>query len=404
MSVTESESSEMSLGDALTYGQQLLSSNELDNAEDLYRQLFRAVPEHAEVTHMLGLVLLKKNRAEEASVLIEKSLQLNPAYLDANVNLGNTYLKLQFIERAEDQFRSALHIDPENTQALFGLASLLKNSQKTDEAVSCFKKILSLDPGHRAANTNLALLLVQEGREDEAQLSIRSWLKIEPDNESAKMLHASISGENVPDRAPDDYVRNMFDSSAADFDSHLEALDYRAPELADSVLKKLYPSSAALSVLDAGCGTGLCGPFLKRVSGQLTGVDLSSKMIQLAEHRHCYDSLEVAELTDYLGRSPEQFDLIVCMDTFCYFGPLDQVISLTASTLKNGGRLIFTLEELNSSSQNYSLHRGQRYNHTFEYTKRIMTDCGFNIDSMGREVLRKEGKDPVNGLLVVATK
>ena len=394
----------MSLGDALTYGQQLLSSGDLDNAEDLYRQLFRAVPEHAEITQMLGLVLLKKNRAEEASVLMEKSLQLNPAYLDANINLGNAYSKLHFIDQAEEQFRSALHIDPDSMLALFGLANLLKNNQKIDEAIVCYKRVLACYPTHRAANTSLALLLVQEKCEDEAQSISRAWLNIDPDNESAKMLHASVSGENVPDRASDDYVRNMFDSSATEFDAHLEGLEYRAPQLANSVLEKLYPASAALSVLDAGCGTGLCGPYLKRVSDRLTGVDLSSKMIELAGQRNCYDSLEVAELTDYLARSTGEFDLIVCMDTFCYFGPLDQVLLWSVSALKSGGRIIFSLEELESSRQNYSLHSGQRYNHTREYASSVVADCGLNVEQICSEVLRKEGKAHVNGLLVVATK
>ena len=45
------------------------------------------------------------------------------------------------------------------------------------------------------------------------------------------------------------------------------------------------------------------------------GVDLSSQMIVLAEKRSCYDSLEITELTDYIGGDLSPFDLIVCMDS-----------------------------------------------------------------------------------------
>ena len=403
--MSESESSSMSLADALAYGQQLLSTGEFDSAEEIYRQLFRVVPDHAEITHMLGLVLLNRNRLEEASVLMEKALQINPDYLDANVNLGNVYLKLHFNDRAESQYRNALQLNPNSIQALFGLANLLRISDRKDEAERCYRKILTLDARHRAANTNLVILLKQEQREDEACLVSKSWLEIDPESEPAKMLYASVSGENIPDRAPDDYVRNMFDNSAADFDSHLEVLEYRAPQLAEDALKNWNETKTGeLTVLDAGCGTGLCGPFLKRVSASLTGVDLSSKMIAVAEKRNCYDKLEVTELTDYLGHTQVQFDLIVCMDTFCYFGPLDKALKLTADVLKRGGRVIFSLEELQSDSHSYSLHSGQRYNHTFDYTKRVIADSGLSIISISREVLRKEGKELVNGFLVVAKK
>jgi len=400
--VTDSESSDMSLRDALAYGQQLLGNGELERAEDLYRQLFRAIPEHAEVTQMLGVVLLKVNRAEEASVLIEKSLQLNPAYLDAHINLGYAYLRLHFEDRAEEQFRSALRINASSTEALFGLGNLLGREQQYEEAERCYKKILEVNPEHRAANSNLALLLVKLKRNDDACVISKAWLDIDPDNESAKMLHASLSGENVPARASDDYVRNVFDNSAAVFDTHLEALDYRAPQLAERLVEEYYPSAASLSVLDAGCGTGLCGSFLKRVSGHLKGVDLSSKMIALAEKRDCYDSLEVVELTEYLSGDLSPFDLIVCVDTLCYIGPLDDVLQEISNVLKVGGHVLFTLEELADTSKNYSLHPGRRYSHNYDYAKRIIADCGLDICTMNREILRNEGKEPVHGLLVVA--
>lgn len=54
----------------------------------------------------------------------------------------------------------------------------------------------------------------------------------------------------------------------------------------------------------------------------LTGVktDLSPAMVEKARQRGGYDSLVVAELSDFLGRHTAQFDLIAVMDTFVYFG------------------------------------------------------------------------------------
>ncbi|WP_204319811.1 class I SAM-dependent DNA methyltransferase, partial [Klebsiella pneumoniae] len=85
-------------------------------------------------------------------------------------------------------------------------------------------------------------------------------------------LLAAISGENVPDRASDAYVANLFDAFAATFDHKLARLDYRAPELvAEAVAASQEAGTTGLAILDAGCGTGLCGPSLRPFADRLIG-------------------------------------------------------------------------------------------------------------------------------------
>ena len=104
--------------------------------------------------------------------------------------------------------------------------------------------------------------------------------------------------------------------------------------------------SKALDVLDAGCGTGLCGPLVAPYARRLVGVDLSARMLRQAEERHVYDALHKFELTAYLQDNPGAFDVIVSADTLVYFGPLEQVVVAAAAALRPGGRLVFTVEEL----------------------------------------------------------
>ena len=44
--------------------------------------------------------------------------------------------------------------------------------------------------------------------------------------------------------------------------------------------------------MDAGCGTGLCGPMFRNISSYLAGIDLSQRMIDRARAREVYDSLQ----------------------------------------------------------------------------------------------------------------
>ena len=76
--------------------------------------------------------------------------------------------------------------------------------------------------------------------------------------------------------------------------------------VAEAVAAALGGPKGTLDVLDAGCGTGWCGPHVRPYARRLTGVDLSPAMIERAEARRVYDELVVAELTEYLAETTEE--------------------------------------------------------------------------------------------------
>ena len=122
--------------------------------------------------------------------------------------------------------------------------------------------------------------------------------------------------------------------------------------------------SAALDIVDAGCGTGLCGPGLKPWARTLAGCDLSVGMLRRAKARKVYDVLHQAELTHYLNTQPEAFDAVVSADTLCYFGALDGALAAARRSLRSGGWLIFTVEALSSDDERaHVLQTNGRYAH-----------------------------------------
>jgi predicted TPR repeat methyltransferase len=166
-------------------------------------------------------------------------------------------------------------------------------------------------------------------------------------------------------------VRGVFDAAAADYDEHLEGkLQYRGPELlrraVASVLKageagegRQNRSRAILPsfglVLDLGCGTGLCGSWLRPLARRLVGVDLSRNMVAQAEAKDLYDVLIVGEImaelrtmateSNSMLASDAAASLIVAADVFVYLGSLLPVLNAAGAILQPGGLLAFTTED-----------------------------------------------------------
>ena len=164
--------------------------------------------------------------------------------------------------------------------------------------------MITLQPKHPEARRLLALAHYTLGEVDEAVAVFEDWLREEPDDPIARHMLAACSGRDVPARASDAFVEKTFDSFAASFDAKLASLAYRAPALVAEMLARAgVDASRSLDVLDAGCGTGLCGPLFAPYARRLVGVDLSEAMLARAHARDVYDELVRGELTAYL-RAP----------------------------------------------------------------------------------------------------
>jgi len=405
-------------------------------AAEIYRSILEVAPEHAAALHFSGVLAQQQGRGDEAVALIERSLELEPDRADWHSNLGivlqdqlglddaaaayeraialdprhanahnNRGVVLRALGRedeAEESYRAALTIDPGQVDAHHNLGVLLNGLGRRREAALCFSRVITLQPKHPEARRLLALAHSTLGEVDEAVAIFEDWLREEPDEPIARHMLAACSGRDVPARASDAFVEKTFDSFAASFDAKLASLAYRAPALvAEMVAHAGVDASGSLDVLDAGCGTGLCGPLVAPYARRLVGVDLSEGMLARARERNVYDELVKRELTAYLRDSPGSFDVIVSADTLVYFGPLEPVAAAAANALRPGGVLVFTVEEL-SGDAGYSLSPSGRYRHSRGYLERVLGAAGLDTEIAGAE-LRLEAGEPVAGLVVRAT-
>jgi len=343
---------------------------EWEQAENCYRKVIELRPEHSDSHNNLGIVLKRQGRMRDAGAAFEQALSLDPDHARAHHNLGNLYRRAGHLPEAIRHFRAAIDAGLQTTDARQALVNALFSGGKSDEAIQVLDE----------------------------------WLQIEPDHPIARHVRASLLAETAPSRASDDYVRTIFDGMASSFDDHLGGLQYRAPELVVAALAaSLGTGSCELAVLDAGCGTGLCGPLVKPLAAHLTGVDLSSGMLRNAGRTGVYDELFEGELTAFLQQHQAVFDAIISADTLCYFGDLVEVCEAAAGALKPDGRFVFTVERLDrNDGDGYVLHYKGRYSHREQYVRDVVERAGFSLVSMDVETIRRESGSDVQGLVVCA--
>jgi predicted TPR repeat methyltransferase len=123
-------------------------------------------------------------------------------------------------------------------------------------------------------------------------------------------------------------------------------------------------------------------------------------MITKAREREIYDRLEVAEVTDWVNRAQESFDLIVACDTFIYFGDLRQVIVPASRLLTPDGVIAFTVER--ASRPPFRLTDSGRYVHHIQHVEEVAGSLGLRLRH--REAfLRMEYGAAVTALFVAMT-
>ena len=156
---------------------------------------------------------------------------------------------------------------------------------------------------------------------------------------------------------------------------------------------------AGKQVLDIGCGGGILAEAMAREGAMATGIDLSEKVLRVAE-LHGLESgvtvrYEQIAAEDMAQREPASFDMVTCMEMLEHVPDPAAIVAACAALVKPGGRVFLSTLNRNPKSFLFAIV-GAEYllrmlpKGTHDWTKfitpadlsRFARDAGLSVDAM----------------------
>jgi len=339
---------------------------------------------------------------DKAISLYEKAISIKPNYFEAHYNLGQSNHKLGKLDRAIRSYKKVVDIKPEfavnHTNKILSVVYFFSKGQILD-ALHVLKILIKNNPNDALLFNMIGGCYAALGEVDMSIHNYEKALALKPNYAIPQHMINSLTGKTSKE-PPQEYVKNLFDDYAQKFnDSLVEKLQYKLPFIIKEFIYKLNNSKSKFEkVIDLGCGTGLAGPDLRKIGDNLTGIDLSSNMIDKARKLDIYDSLIVGDIVEQLELLEEEYDLFVALDVFIYIGEPTNFFNAVKKCCNKNSLFIFSIET--QEDEGYSLLKSSRYAHSHNYILDVASN-GFRFVDSHNVRLRKEGNNWIDGKIYI---
>lgn len=388
---------------AFVAGIEQFERHDFEAAAALFEQALQLAPGRPSVLMNLGVSCVHLGRFAQADVCLRQALAADATLTDAWMARGVAQMALGDWPQALHCHEQARALGADGAEFCLRWGECLAHQARLPQALQAFEQALAHDPELAEAWSQLAHVQRDMGQTAQAIVGYQRAMQLGADPELHRYYLAALSPQQPVVNAPAAYVQTLFDQYANDFEAHLVGqLGYQGHRV---LLEQLPvpPGTRFERVWDLGCGTGLCGQLIRPRAEHLSGVDLSSAMLDKARALGVYDKLHAQELVDFLKQGAEQADLVLAADVFIYVGHLEAVFEALGPRMRPGGWLAFTVEEADPG-QAVQLHSTLRFAHALTYLQGLAAQHGWQWARLHRAPLRLDQANPLMGAYVYLQK
>lgn len=112
-------------------------------------------------------------------------------------------------------------------------------------------------------------------------------------------------------------------------------------------------------ILDVGCGGGILAESLSKAGATVTGIDLSTKALKVAELHQLESGTSVRYLTisaeDLAKEESQSYDVVTCMEMLEHVPDPSSVVQACAKLCKPGGHIFFSTLNRNLKSYLFAI-------------------------------------------------
>jgi tetratricopeptide (TPR) repeat protein len=186
---------------ALLKGRKLLESGQTEAALQELKTATSLLPTNAAAWNYLGLAYHRSGQWTNAAEAYSRAIKFDRELLEARFNLGCLWLDQNKLDEAKTEFTAYTLRRGNAVEGWLKLGAAQLRGREPTGAEKSFREALRLDAKNVEALNCLGLVQLQRNRPREAAESFADALKLQPDYRPALLNLATVSHQNLNDRA-----------------------------------------------------------------------------------------------------------------------------------------------------------------------------------------------------------
>jgi predicted O-linked N-acetylglucosamine transferase (SPINDLY family) len=146
----------------------LYRAGQLAQAESVFQQALALQPNHADASHMLGIICYQTHRASQAVQHIKQALTISPRNFDYLNNYGLALSADNQLDAALKSFQQAILIQPKDLDLQLNIGNTLLTLNRFEEAAAYYRRVLRALPKREDVRAALAHCLSSIGNQAHA--------------------------------------------------------------------------------------------------------------------------------------------------------------------------------------------------------------------------------------------